>query len=31
MTFTPNSSELYEEKYEGHWVNGKMAGYGKMR
>ena len=31
LTFLPNSSELFEEKYEGHWVNGKMAGYGKMR
>ena len=31
LIFPPNVAEHSEEKYEGHWDCGKMAGFGKMR
>ena len=31
LIFPPNFAEYSGEKYEGHWKEGKMAGYGKMR
>lgn len=31
LIFPPNLTESSGEKYEGHWEDGKMSGYGKMR
>ncbi|XP_068688097.1 alsin-like isoform X2 [Montipora foliosa] len=31
LIFPPNVAEHSEEKYEGHWNCGKMAGFGRMR
>ena len=31
LIFPPNFAEHSAEKYEGHWEDGKMSGYGKMR
>ena len=31
MIFPPNLADNSGEKYEGQWMDGKMAGYGKLR